>query len=141
MGLRNFSGVAYLIDFGLSSYFEDDKGKHIQMDTSGSLIGTATFASPYSHLGHELSRRDDLISLGYLVYFLYNGSLPWIGLTDPQSARCKTVAKNKAEFTRSIEARLAPHEFKVYLEYCIELGFEEKPDYRWLLGLIEGLAR
>ena len=33
------------------------------------------------------------------------------------------------------------NEFKVYLEYCIELGFEEKPDYRWLLGLIEGLAR
>ena len=72
-----------MIDFGLSNYFLDAQGKHIAMNSDSPFIGTAAFASPNSHMGYELSRRDDLISLGYLIYYVYNGSLPWIGLSDP----------------------------------------------------------
>ena len=93
-----------MIDFGLSNFFLDVEGNHIAMSTDSPFIGTAAFASPNSHKGLELSRRDDLISLGYLIYYVYNGSLPWVGLSDPKSARCTEVAKNKAQFPTTVDS-------------------------------------
>ena len=140
MGLRKFSGEAYLIDFGLGNSIYDENGRHIKMQTELPLIGTAAFASPYAHMGCEQSRRDDLISLGYLVYYIYNGSLPWIFLSDSHSPRCRKVAQAKASFCKSTEAEKAPRAFRDYLDYCLELGFEEQPDYQWLLDLVKNLA-
>ena len=140
MGLRNFSGVAHLVDFGLGNTIYDKNGSHIKVKTGLPLIGTAAFASPNSHMGYELSRRDDLISLGYLVYYMFYGSLPWIFISDLNSSRCGKVAQIKACFTKGVEASMAPKAFKDYLEYCLELDFDEIPDYKMLLGLIENLA-
>ena len=66
----------YLIDFGFcKSYLKDNK--HISKKKTSSLIGSVNFASFHSHEHLELSRRDDLISLGYILYYLYYGNLDW----------------------------------------------------------------
>ena len=77
MGLGQQSNTAYLVDFGLANFVVDQNGDHIKFGKDSNLIGTVRFASPNSHEGYELSRRDDLIALGYLIHFVYNGSLPW----------------------------------------------------------------
>ena len=42
------------------------------------LLGMPAFTSINSHLGGELSRRDDLEALAYTLMFLYSRSLLWL---------------------------------------------------------------
>jgi casein kinase 1 len=68
----------YLIDFGVSKFYKDEEtGEHLPMITGKTLVGTPRFASINSHSGLELSRRDDLISILYMLVYLYKGDLPW----------------------------------------------------------------
>ena len=108
MGIGNKSDTAYLIDYGLANFIIDLNGMHIEFNKDSNLIGTVRFASPNSHQGYELSRRDDLIALGYLIYYIYNGSLPWQKDVNPQSEKCRIVAKKKYDFKNSVQAKMSP---------------------------------
>jgi serine/threonine protein kinase len=80
MGLGKNSNVLYFIDFGLSKRYRNPKTeKHIPYGENKEMIGTPRFASINNHLGRELSRRDDLESIGYVIVFLLRGFLPWQG--------------------------------------------------------------
>ena len=59
-------GHIHLIDFGLSAFFLDGDGRHVAKCDADNIIGTPKFVSYYNHIGGNLSRRDDLISLGYM---------------------------------------------------------------------------
>jgi serine/threonine protein kinase len=58
-----------LLDFDLSrSYIDSKTGEHKEaerIDGSGKFYGTPRFCSKYNHQGIDLSRRDDLYSIGY----------------------------------------------------------------------------
>ena len=78
MGLKTKTHVTHIIDFGLSkSLFIDESGTHIPYRNGKGLVGTARYASINAHLGKEISRRDDLEALGYVLIYFLRGSLPW----------------------------------------------------------------
>ena len=68
----------YIIDFGLSKTFMLE-GLHIPLRSGRKgMLGTAKYCSINTHFGYELSRRDDLESIGYtLLFFARKGNLPW----------------------------------------------------------------
>ena len=71
---RNNPKIIYLIDFGLAKKFRSSKtGKHVRFANKYKLIGTFFFSSCNAIKGYELSRRDDLESLGYALLYLANG--------------------------------------------------------------------
>ena len=68
-----------MIDFGLSKMYRGEDGKHMEArePDSKKFRGTTSFASIHAHEGQDLSRRDDLWSLFYIMLELYCGTLPW----------------------------------------------------------------
>ncbi len=74
---EGFQSKIYLVDFGLSKQFLNDKGRHIKFSVYDDMVGTAIFASLNAHQGYEVSRRDDLESFAYSFIYLYFGTLPW----------------------------------------------------------------
>jgi serine/threonine protein kinase len=67
--------VLYLIDFGMAKRISEDDA----VSKSGSLIGSARYASMAAHVGARLGKKDDLISMMYSLMYLANGgSLPWM---------------------------------------------------------------
>ena len=81
MGVGSNSHIVYLVDLGFVNRIIDPKTKkHIEYKQRESLTGTATFASINAHNGDELSRRDDLESIAYVLIYLLRGKLPWCDL-------------------------------------------------------------
>lgn len=104
----------FMIDFGFcKKYSISDNPK-----TTTSLIGSPNYASINAHNCVELSRRDDLESLGYMLIYLHLGKLPWS--TDIMT--CKM--------------QYEPTVFAKYLRYVRALEFNETPDYNVLCSLI-----
>jgi hypothetical protein len=106
-----------------------------------SLTGTARYASLHAHLGEELSRRDDFEAIGYVLIYLYKGSLPWQNIfTEDKNERYRQIKDMKQSISVSELTRDCPPEFNEYLTYCKSLQFEDEPNYDYMLGLFTKVA-
>jgi len=110
MGMGRKSSTVHLIDFGISrSYINKKNGKHIDFIQGKNLVGTARFVSINAHLGYELSRRDDLLTLGYVMIYLTVGELPWQFVdTRRKSARFEDLGRIKQSFSHAALCRKCP---------------------------------
>lgn len=131
----------YLCDFGISKVFRENN-KHIDYKINKPFIGTIRFASEAAHKGFEISRKDDLESLGYVLVFLYKGKLPWqnidraLGnLRKDRVGSCKTLEKI-LEFFYDL-----PEEFLLFFKYVKNLTFKENPNYEYLQDLLQNMAK
>ncbi len=128
-------GDIYMIDFGLSSVFIDENEKHIHKQDVNNVIGTPRYISYYNHCGEPMSRRDDLISLGYMYLFMLNGKLPWdssgseTNVNDPVNI----FRRNEKAWDKLSESLDGP--IKMYLKYCYELKYDDEPKYNLLMEL------
>ena len=128
----------YLCDFGLAKRFRDKKtGDHIPYINNKHFTGTPSFASVYTHLGCEQSRRDDLESLAYTLIYLGTGTLPWKGLKSKGKDEKYSKILTKKMNSKSEELlKGLPNEFMSFLQNVRDLQFDQKPDYDYLRGLL-----
>lgn len=143
IGLNSNSHMINLIDFGLSQRYKDPKTEcHTGFRENKNLVGTARFLSINAHMGIEQSRRDDLESLGYMLIYFMNGSLPWQGIDSPNKhEKYQKIGAKKMKLPVELYCRSIPEEFSMYVNYCRSLIFEEKPDYNFLRKLFDQLFR
>ncbi|KIK11622.1 hypothetical protein PISMIDRAFT_57950, partial [Pisolithus microcarpus 441] len=79
VNVNNTSSITiYLIDFRHAHAYRDHKThRHVCFREHMPFIGTKPFPSVNAHTSVELSCRDDIKSLAYMLIYLLNGSLPW----------------------------------------------------------------
>lgn len=123
--------TVYLIDFGFCKTFIQDR-IHIPMKPIHKLIGSPNYASVHSHQLLELSRRDDLESLGYIMCYLYYGKLEWE--TTPFITNGNRIKDKKEEFILREDIKEVFQEFFTYVK---QLTFEETPDYSFVLEMFD----
>ena len=148
----------YLIDYGLSKVYINERGKHIPHKKNKTMLGQAIFASVNSHKTIEVSRRDDIESILYMLLLMVVGDLPWIKTIYPpkgskfykmkKETRLLNVYEQKEEFsnfqaegnfftTYKVSLRHTndsnicsiPREFREVLQMVRNLNFDEEPNY------------
>lgn len=137
-----------VIDFGMSKAYKDPQtGVHIAPQTRHAFMGTPRYVSIHCHEGQQLSRRDDIISAGYVCAYLFLGSLPWrrleeelntsAGRSDPMRVYDR-ICSRKRDFPPSrLGSELGvPRAICRMIEHGYSLEFTQQPDYGALKALL-----
>ncbi|KIJ05407.1 hypothetical protein PAXINDRAFT_21328 [Paxillus involutus ATCC 200175] len=122
-----------LFDFSLTQLYRDPRTySHVPFLSSRPLSTILPFASLNHHSGNQLSRRDDLESLAYLLLYLARGSLPWI---DTNVTSNSDILQSKESISVAQLCDALPSPFATFLSYARDLSFTQKPDYNYVLNL------
>jgi len=129
--------LIYLIDFGLSvNYINNRNFSHNIYNKNVSFAGTLRYSSINNHKGIEQSRRDDLESLGYIIIYLFTGTLPWKGIKGNNNKHTqKLIYEKKVNINLKNLCNNLPNEVYKYMSYCKNLEFYQQPDYDYLRNL------
>jgi len=139
----------FLIDFGFSCFYVDDKVEHLPVSETQNIVGTPKYVSYHVHDGITNSRRDDLISLGYLYIYLCCRELPWDTLKSEPVPRDTFVTglpngyeeihilhyKNQQRKDMKLWTKLNDICLRInqkiydFLNYCYNLRYDGTPDY------------
>ena len=125
----------YLIDFEISKKYLINE-EHIPYRNNIDVRGNRDYISINTHNGIEISRRDDIESLGYNLIYFMKGELPWRKERDSKSILEKKINTSLDELCKGL-----PEEFKVFIKYSRELEFEQEPDYNYLNKLLLTVAK
>lgn len=122
-GLDNFNKL-YLIDFGLCKKIIFNN-KHNQIKKTSGIIGSKNYMSINSHNNIELSRRDDLESIGYMLLYLYNGTLNWNN--ESNEIKISSMKQNILNYDN------IPNVIINYIKLVKSLEYEETPNYNLII--------
>jgi casein kinase 1 len=120
----------FLIDFGMARTYIDDKTnahRSNKMRTSG-IIGTPRYVSINVHDGCEPSRRDDLISIMYVLVYLVKGRLPWKAAASPELV----AQMKKTILPEDLFFEMPPRYLDIF-KYLCSMSYDEAPDYSYII--------
>lgn len=130
----------FIVDFGLAkTYLSSTSPRMHKRRGSGLMpVGTARYASIWTHRGISQSRRDDLESIGFVLIYFLKSKLPWQGLKiNTKREKWSKIAKVKTGTPVHELCKGLPYQFKLYVEHCRELKFDEPPNYKYLIELFQ----
>ena len=127
--------VIYAVDFGLCKKYRSSKtGKHLLPKYTRKFNGTVVYASTNALVGKETSRRDDLISLGYMLIVLLKRNIP-LNISFKNYNKQKFIELLNLKKTGEKLYRGLPEEIGEFIKYSKNLKFEQDPDYSYLRSL------
>ena len=150
MGMGKQGNIVYITDLGIATERRSTQGR-LNPSLRPGLVGTARFASVNGHLGvgkcsilgpgplkvltyiRAQHPCDDLESLGYMLLYFLNSSLPWQGLKAKNHEEREQLILKKKQ-TRKVKdlCKGLPKEFAAYFNHIRSLGFDDTPNYAHL---------
>ena len=136
IGIKDPNAI-YVVDFGLCKKYRSSKtGKHLLPKLTGKFSGTLIYASSNVLKGKESSRRDDLISLGYMLIYLLKRDIPWnSSFKDLNKEKYYHLIYLKDTNSNGQLFKGLPSELVEYIKYTRSLKFEQDPNYMYLQSL------
>uniref|UniRef100_A0A7S3GKX4 Protein kinase domain-containing protein n=2 Tax=Palpitomonas bilix TaxID=652834 RepID=A0A7S3GKX4_9EUKA len=125
-----------MIDFGLARKYRTPNGDIRPPREVAGFRGTARYASINSHLSKELSRRDDLWSLFYVLIEFWTGALPWRKKKNKEEMGLLKIQINNQELVKGM-----PAEFSSMMQYLQSMAYEDTPDYSYLENLMRSVMK
>ncbi|CAD8092181.1 unnamed protein product [Paramecium primaurelia] len=140
-GIEDESSKIYVVDFGISKIFRDAQGNILPFRDNASFIGTTRYASIAAHKGYELSRKDDIESLIYVLLYFMKGQLPWQNMQNvSDEERTVKVGEMKMNIDPRELCKDVPIEFAKILEYLKQLQYNSEPNYCFVYHQFEKAA-
>uniref|UniRef100_A0A0N4Z7A2 non-specific serine/threonine protein kinase n=1 Tax=Parastrongyloides trichosuri TaxID=131310 RepID=A0A0N4Z7A2_PARTI len=147
IGLSDNENIIYLVDYGLScsyKYIDDtttttnsnNVSKEIPCKKRKTIVGTANYVSLNTHNGYEISRRDDLESLCYILIEFFMGTLPW------KKSALRNVSQNNdriGESKEKMNIKEVCGAMENFYNYCKSLSFSDEPNYDYLKKCLRNL--
>ena len=151
------SGDLFLIDFGLSTFYINENQIHYPNEKTDTIVGSPKYISIRIFEGNRYSRRDDIISLGYIYMSMILNSTPW----EPENYRYDKAVldetinslselnihhpKNKIRYENRIlsifleicgdeHMKIKPQLLE-FFEYIYGLDYDECPEYSYINSL------
>ena len=143
LGIDN-PNIIYMTGFGLcTKYCSSKTGKHISPGFRGTFTGTIKYSSANAQRGYQLSRKDDLESLGYTILYFIKGRLPWMNLNQINNEKEAYIKAYSMKKFMPVErlCKGAPSEMQDYFKYIRELKFKDDPNYEYLRNLFINLLK
>jgi len=126
LGVNEKNNQLYIVDFGFCKCYMKNN-KHISLGKTSKLIGSLSYASLNAHNNFELSRRDDIESLCYMLIYLHLGKLSW------QEYEDTNIQMMKIDIINDISV---PKILIHFLSIVRNTGFEDRPQYLELINLL-----
>ena len=132
------NGNIYLIDFGISTFYVDEYRNHKDNIKSEYIIGSPNYLSFFIHEGNSYSRRDDMISIGYIYIYLCTNTLPWNGkyIIDDSYSNLHILHKQNLLYMQMKDldeiqcvCNKINNSIVSYMSYCYFLDFNSEPNY------------
>lgn len=128
----------YLIDFGISTFYINDDRKIKPNKPIEYIIGSPNYVSYFLHEGNTYSRRDDMISLGYIYIFLHCKELPWEKINIEDTIHQEFEIKHeKNKIRKKLKSLNEIHNvvnkintnIVTYFSFCYYLEYYDEPNY------------
>jgi len=129
----------FIIDFGLAKKIYSQNGCVLKHVKTHSHAGTPKYMSINAHNGGTPTRRDDLESMIYIIFYLLGIKLEWfnINISDKDERNRKIMShKSKLNCDEICDKYNIPIEFRNLFNYIINSTFYTIPDYHYLKNLI-----
>jgi serine/threonine protein kinase len=136
---RKDKSKLYCIDLGLCKKIISNN-KHIPFCDNKSIVGTIRYSPIASTESFEQGRKDDLESIAYVLIYLFNGTLPWMGIkAKTKEERYRLIGEKKKSLSEEELTVGMPKEFCVFLKYVRNMDFDDKPPYTAFYNMFDRL--
>ena len=137
IGKNSKSHILFLSYFCFAKKYWQ-KNSHIKFIKRNKSFGGAKFSSVNALNDYEISQRDDLESICYIIIYFLKGCLSWQGIKlNNKEEKYKKVYEIINDISPKNLCKDLPEEFEAFIEYVKKLEFTDVPNYNYLKDLLK----